>query len=199
MNVRKIMKFGKVLSVWSVIFIPSIWGALNYFDLLLVDFLWFTLYTWLYIISWYAVVFVMLIRPLADFFPKYKFLRQLCLLRRGFWILSAMIIATLLLDKWIGSPTSFLAFFVPSSWVWGYPLVARLSELTALVLLCTSNNISQKKLGKNWKKIQRSSYIYFLTGWILAMRYGDDYGVRISLLLVGGIFFAVILKKYIQR
>ena len=84
MNIKKIIKSGKILSVASVIFVPIVWIVLNYFDLLLIKFLGFTLYTWLYIISWYAVVFVMAIRPLADLFPKYKFLRQLCLLRRAF-------------------------------------------------------------------------------------------------------------------
>lgn len=199
MNIKKIIKFGKILSVWSVFLTPLIWIALNYFDLLLVNFIGFTLYTWLYIISWYAVVFVMLIRPLADLFPKYKFLRQLCMLRRVFGILSAMIIVTLLVDKWIWNPSSFFAFFTPSNWSWGYPLIARLSELTAIVLLFTSNTISQKKLWKNWKRIQRSSYIYFITGWILAMRYGDDYGVKISLFLVLWIFLAAMIKKHINK
>lgn len=106
----------------------------------------------------------MVIRPLADIFAKKRYLRQLTMLRRAFGILSSMIIVTLLLDKWITNPASFIAFFQPSNWGWGYPLIARLSELTAIILLLTSNNISQKKLGKNWKRIQRSSYIYFITG-----------------------------------
>lgn len=197
MNVKKIIQFGKILSTSSLICIPLIWIALNYFDLLLLGFWGFTLYTWLYIISWYAVVFVMITRPLADLFPRYKFLRQLCMLRRAFWILSAMIIVTLLIDKWIWNSSSFFAFFTPQNWSLGYPLTARLSELTAIILLITSNNYSQKKLGKNWKRIQRTSYIYFITGWILAMRYGDEYGVLVSMILVGGVFLWAWVKKSI--
>jgi DMSO/TMAO reductase YedYZ heme-binding membrane subunit len=142
----------------------------------------------------------MAIRPLADLFPKYKPLRQLCILRRWFWILSAMVIVTLLFDKWIGSSNSFYAFFSLSAWSWGYPLVARLSEITALILLCTSNNFSQKKLKKNWKRIQRTSYIYFVSWWVLALRYGDAYGVKISMLLVIWLFLSVfVYKKYKKR
>lgn len=51
--------------------------------------------------------------------------------------------------------------------IW-YPIIARLSELTALILLITSNTFSQKFLGKWWKRIQRTSYIYFITGGIMA-------------------------------
>ena len=192
------MKIGKYISIGAVILTPIIWILLSYFDLLLVR-IGFTLYTWLYVISWYAVVFVMIIRPLADIFPKQRWLRQLTMLRRAFGIVSAMIIVTLLLDKWIGNPSSFIAFFTPSSWEWGYPLIARLSELTAIILLLTSNNFSQKKLGKNWKRIQRSSYIYFITGGILAMRYGDTYFVMWSMLITVAIFFISFGFKYYRK
>jgi len=191
------MKIGKYISLWSVVLIPIIWVVLSQADLLLVQFLGHSLYTWLYIISWYAVCFVMIIRPLADIFPKQRYLRQLTMLRRAFGILSSIIIVTLLLDKWFTNPSSFIAFFYPSNWGWWYPIVARLSELTAIILLLTSNNFSQKKLGKNWKHIQRNSYIYFITGGILAMRYGDDYMVQASMTLVIIVFFvAVGVKKY---
>lgn len=191
------MKLGKYASIWSVILTPIIWILLSRFDLLLVNVLWYTLYTWLYIISWYAVVFVMIIRPLADIFPKHRWLRQLCILRRALGILSAMIIVTLLVDKWIWSPNTFFAFFTPSEWSWWYPLAARLSEFTAIILLGTSNNLSQKKLWKNWKRIQRSSYIYFITGGILALRYGDDYFIMWSMIITIAIFFIAFgMKRY---
>ena len=112
-----LMKIGKYISIGAVILTPIIWILLSYFDLLLVK-IGFTLYTWLYVISWYAVVFVMIIRPLADIFPKQRWLRQLTMLRRAFGIVSAMIIVTLLLDKWIGNSSSFIAFFTPASWEW---------------------------------------------------------------------------------
>jgi len=117
MNVKKLIRLWNIISTASVLLVPVVWVGLNYFDLLLVKFWGFTLYTWLYIISWYAVVFVM------------------ALLRRCFWILSAMIIVTFLLDKWITNPASLQAFFSFQDWSWKNPLIARLSELTAIVLL----------------------------------------------------------------
>jgi len=127
MNPIMLMKVGKYLSLWSVILIPFVWIVLSQKDLLLVQFLGYSLYTWFYIISWYAVVFVMIIRPLADIFSKQRYFRQLTMLRRAFGILSSIIIVTLLLDKWISNPSSFIAFLTPSNWWWWYPLVARLS------------------------------------------------------------------------
>ena len=200
MNIRHIIAFGKYLSWISVVFVPILWISVSYLEGLYMDMFWFTVYTWFYIIGWYSVVLVMAVRPLADIFPKYKILRQLCLLRRSFGILSAMIIVTLLFDIWIWNPSSFLGFFSPINWYWWDPLTARLSEATAIILLVTSNNFSQKKLGKNWKRIQRLSYIYFITGGLLAMRYGDDYGVMVSMTFVIVVFlFAFFLrfwKKY---
>ena len=170
MNVLKLMKIWKILSIVWVIFIPIIWIGLNYFDLLLVKFLWHTLYTWVYIIAWYSVIFTMMIRPLSDLLPQYKSLKQLCLLRRAFWIISAMIICTLLIDRWISNPSSLMSFFTLSEWWftswpsftgffslpewdWTEALMAKLSDVTALILLVTSNNFSQKLLKKNWKRV----------------------------------------------
>ncbi len=200
MNPKSLIKLGNIISISSVIIVPLARISVSYLDVLLVKFLGFTLYTWFYLISRYAVVFVIIIRPLADIFPRQKYLRQLCLLRRAFGVLSATIIVTLLLDKWIANPQSFMRFFTLSEWWLWYPLIARLSEFTAIILLLTSNNISQKYLKKNWKKIQRTSYIYFITWGILAMRYGDDYFVTASMTLVISVFlFAFGLKIYKRR
>ncbi len=44
--------------------------------------------------SWYAVTLLMLIRPLADLFPRVMFFRSLLPLRQGLGILSASVVAT---------------------------------------------------------------------------------------------------------
>lgn len=195
MNVKILLKAWKIISVASVILVPIIWISLNQFNLLLVNFLWHTLYTWMYIIAWYSVIFVMWIRPLADLFPKVKVFRQLCMLRRAFWILSAMIICTLLVYNWVSYPSSFFWFFTLDWWSYGYPLLARLSEITAIILLLTSNNFSQKKLKKNWKRVQRLSYVYLIAGWIVAYRYWDDYFIKATLILVIVLFILAEIKK----
>ena len=109
-----------------------------------------------------------------------------------------MFIFVLLVDKWIANPSSFFSFFTPLDWSIGYPLMARLSEITAIILLATSNNFSQKKLGKNWKRIQRSSYVYFIAGGIVALRYGDDYGILATMIIFVVLFFLAFMKKFLK-
>lgn len=135
---------------------------------------WVDVYTFLFDLSWYAVVFVMMVRPLADIFPKIVLFRRLVVLRKWLGIISASIIVSILLTKWIQNPFTFTAFFTQTAWSLWYGLFARLSEVTAIILLLTSNNFSQKKLGIWWKRIQRTSYIYFITGGIIAAQWADN-------------------------
>ncbi len=100
----------------------------------------------LYDLSWYAVVFVMGIRPLSDIFPNVKIFRSLCDFRKPFGILSAMIIVTNWLGGFVLRPEKILPYFHPSMWAWGPGLTSRLSEWTGLLLLLTSNSFSQKRL-----------------------------------------------------
>ncbi|MCH2189279.1 hypothetical protein MK079_05640, partial [Candidatus Gracilibacteria bacterium] len=62
-------------------------------------------------------------------------------------------------------------YFSLANWGFGYPLLGRISEMTALILLSTSNIWSMKKLGKNWKRIQRLSYLYFISGGLVAAQF----------------------------
>ncbi|MDA9129071.1 ferredoxin [Candidatus Gracilibacteria bacterium] len=131
------------------------------------------IYSILFLLTWYAVVFVMLIRPLADIFPKLKILRRMVVLRKGFGIFSASIIVTMLIAKWIQTPATFAAFFTLQGWTFWLSMTSRLSEVTALILLATSNTFSQRVLGIWWKRIQRVAYIYFYSGPIIALQYSD--------------------------
>lgn len=132
------------------------------------------IYSMFFLLTWYAVVFVMFIRPLADIFPKLKILRRLIILRKWFWIFSATIIVTMLIAKWIQIPTSFAAFFTLQGWSFWLSMTARISELTALVLLATSNTFSQRFLWIWWKRIQRTAYLYFYSGAIVAVQYSPN-------------------------
>lgn len=150
-------------------------------------FSWLVILTWLFIIpifwksidtqtlwdiSWWSVVFVMWIRPLADLLPKLWILSKLVSLRKAFWILSASIVVTALAYKFYWNPNDLYNYF--SKWnfefknAFTYPLISRLSEITWVILLITSNNFSQRKLWIWWKRIQRLSYIYFISWWIIA-------------------------------
>jgi DMSO/TMAO reductase YedYZ heme-binding membrane subunit len=122
----------------------------------------------LYKISFEAVFLVMIIRPLADIFIDWLWLRRLVLLRKGFGILSASIIIGFMLSSIIAPESVYLvSFFTAHFWSIGsYAFFAHLGDITGLILLITSNVFSQKLLKQNWKRIQRLSYVYFYAGGI---------------------------------
>jgi DMSO/TMAO reductase YedYZ heme-binding membrane subunit len=66
-------------------------------------------------------------------------------------------------------------FLSPIYWSWeNYIFLAHLGDLTAIILLITSNNFSKEILGKWWKKIQKLSYVYFFSSALyLSLAFGD--------------------------
>ena len=166
--------FQKILIYLSVIWLPVFYYLWLQYDFLGTQVFGKNMLGWLFTLTWLAVIPVMLIRPLADIFPKLKILRRLVVLRKSFWIFSAAIIVTMLFAKWIQNPQAFLNFFTPESWWWWQSFASRTSELTALILLATSNTFSQKVLWIWWKRIQRTSYIYFYSGAFIAVQYSTN-------------------------
>jgi len=193
-NVPGIMQLHIILIYLWAIWIPVAYFLATQYQLLGFQILGSTLYQILFDLSWYAVAFVMLIRPLADLFPKLIILRRLVVLRKWLWIISAAVIVSALLAKWIQNPFTFTAFFTAAAWIPAffslkditpyYPLIARLSEVTAIILLLTSNNISQKLLWVWWKRIQKTSYIYFIAGGLAAARWSPDKFIYETLIIV---------------
>jgi hypothetical protein len=86
-----------VISVFSPEIIP------NYLD------------NFFYSISFFAVLFVMIIRPLADIL-KYPAIRALVILRKSFGILSASIVISFLLEKIIMMESISGYFLSPIYW-----------------------------------------------------------------------------------
>jgi len=153
-NIPWVNIFSWIVILSSLIWIPLFWNSIN------------TQLFW--DISWWSVVFVMWIRPLADIFPRLWILWKLVSLRKSFWILSASIVITALSYKFYLNPSTFYNYFSANNFSITNPLLSRLSEISAIILLLTSNTFSQKKLWKWWKRIQRISYIYFISWWIIA-------------------------------
>lgn len=123
-------------------------------------------YTMLYAVSLFAVFLVMSVRPLADLFPRVTWLRPLVILRKGFGVFSASIIVSFMLAKVIDQGADyFITFFSPAHWSFvHYAFLAPLGDLSALVLLVTSNAFSKRLLKSNWKRIQKLAYVYFYAG-----------------------------------
>ena len=169
---KHLQLFSKYVIWFSIIGIPLLWFTLLQTKLMWANILGTDPYQLIFDLSLVSVFFVMIIRPLADIFPKIKILRKLIFLRKSLGILSAMIIVTIMISGWIQNPDlSFFNYFTLDKWRIGYPIIARISEFTALILLATSNNYSMKLLKKNWKKIQRLSYPYFFAWAIVAARW----------------------------
>lgn len=103
----------------------------------------------LWSISWISVVTLMCIRPLADIFPKILFFRSVLPLRKGLGILSASIVVTSLAFTLAAASSKKIVSTYFSAKGWGIAsrsAFARISEITAVLLLVTSNTFSQKLL-----------------------------------------------------
>lgn len=165
--------------IFSLTLIPFSWFYNSLHDNLYGSYLWINNFMWfLYDLSWWTAAFVMMIRPLSDLFPKLWILRKLTNLRKAFWILSASIIVVnvtwpMILDALQNDLLRVQNYFTSSKWSFSSPISIAygVSELTALLLLLTSNYFSQKKLWIWWKRLQRSSYLYFISGWIASAVY----------------------------
>lgn len=120
-------------------------------------------YFWLYAVAHFALFLVMIVRPLADILQGVKWLRPLVILRKGMGVFSASIIVSFILSKIIMDAGGYLGSFTTSDYwsLTNLALLAHLADISAVLLLVTSNNLSKKLLGKNWKRIQRLSYVYF--------------------------------------
>jgi ferredoxin-NADP reductase/DMSO/TMAO reductase YedYZ heme-binding membrane subunit len=163
-------------------------------------FLWdMSITTLLFALSWYCVVFVMLIRPISDLIPKIWLLRKLLILRKSVGIFWSSIIVTIFAFKYLASVENIYYYFEISNWNSLYPILSRLSELTWILLLITSNNFSQVKLGQYWKPIQRTAYIYFIAGWLVAGQWWSWYYYHILILWIILFISAWIKNRFFSK
>ena len=135
---------------------------------------------------------------MSELFPKYKILKQLIFLRKAFGILSAIIIVSNFVWTAAIQDDFFKHYFVIAKWSSLDTLMARSSEWTAIILLATSNLWSVKKLKKNWKRIQKLTYLYFISGWMVAAQYEPKlyYG---TMSFVALIYIINIINKYLKK
>lgn len=177
------------------LFVYKTWNS-TLFD----SFLWFPTFQWfIFNLSWIAVVFVMLIRPISDIFPKSNFLRKLKTFRKPLGILSAMLILINFSAKYFYDPASFVTYFNSNRWRLNdfSTLISRVSEVTAVILLITSNTFSQKFLWKWWKAIQYLSYPYFITWWIAAWSYANTFSEQFQYYWLIWIWIILLIMAFI--
>jgi DMSO/TMAO reductase YedYZ heme-binding membrane subunit len=141
---------------------------------------------WLYFIAHTSLFLVMVIRPLADVASGVRFIRPLVSLRKGVGVFSASFIVSFIIAKLIIDPAGYFAGFAQASY-WSFTnlaLFAHLADISAILLLVTSNNFSKRMLGANWKRLQRLSYVYFYGSGIYVVYALGDYLVLAYLIIV---------------
>ncbi len=141
----------------------------------------------LYDLSHIAVFFVMIIRPLSDIFTQTNLIRPLVILRKGVGVFSASIIVSFIFSKIIIDPVAyFSAFKTFKYWsIDNFALLAHLADISALILIITSNNFSKRILGTyNWKNIQRLSYLYFYASSLYVLLVLEDVRMLFSIIIV---------------
>lgn len=130
----------------------------------------------LFAVAHTTLFLVMVIRPLADLLPQFRFIRPLVILRKGVGVLSASIIVSFIISKLIMDAGGYFEnFFSLDYWSFAsLAFFAHSADVAAVILLITSNNLSKKLLGANWKRIQKLAYVYFYASGIYVFgMFGD--------------------------
>jgi DMSO/TMAO reductase YedYZ heme-binding membrane subunit len=151
----------------------------------------------LYAISHWFLFFVMMIRPLADIFTKTKWIRPLVPLRKGAGVMSAAIIVSFIMAKLIVSPMGYIGSIGTLEYwsLYKYSVLGHMADLSAIILLVTSNSFSKRVLGSWWKKIQKLSYVYFYgSALYVFFSYGDTHQL-IALIVVTLVTFIAFIKN----
>lgn len=153
-------------------------------------------------IAWWSVVFIMIIRPLADIFPNILLFRKMVVLRKWLWVLSWMIIIWQMINSYHITNLNFwttLYEYIKSYfniWKWSWiSIIPRITEITALLLVLTSNTFSQKILWISWKRVQKLAYVYFLTSWYYLYSFGKIEALYSIVVVLFLYFTAEIIKR----
>ena len=180
--IKYILNLGSFLVIPVILFIP-------YLSNLLWD------------LSLYSVFILMCIRPLHNLFPKVGFIR-LMPLRKNLGIFSAIIVVGFGAVHYIGLSSGFFTqYFSIANWSFSNnSFFGHLGELTGFILLITSNKISMRILKRNWKRVQRLSYVYFFSGaWYVFASFNKTFGIIAIIIVFELTFLAYIKKKIVSN
>ena len=152
---------------------------------------------WWYDVAWYSLVLVMVIRPLADLFPRVKWLRKLVPLRKELGILSATIVITAMAySAYEWKAYFWYQFFSVEYWDPRAPFaLGHIATIIAIPLLVTSNKLSMRLLKKNWKRVQRFSHLYFY----LTVAYLFKEFHKTDVVVVGTIVLVLTILAYVIK
>lgn len=155
----------------------------------------------IYFLAHTTLFLVMAIRPLADLFPKITYIRPLVILRKGIGAFSASLIVSFILSKLIIDFSGYVSTVTASSY-WtleNLALFAHVADFSAILLLITSNNLSKRLLGSNWKRLQRLSYVYFYASGAYVVLILQDYLVLVFMVVVTILTVLAYLKNKARK
>jgi hypothetical protein len=139
----------------------------------------------------------MLIRPLADIFRTNKWIRPLVILRKGAGVISASIIVSFILGKLMVDPIGYIQN-VGTLQYWSMQnlaALAHLADISAIILLITSNNFSRNLLGTTWNTIQKLSYVYFYFSALYVILTFGSISLVIAIILVTTLTLIAFIKN----
>lgn len=151
----------------------------------------------LYFTAHLFLFFVMIVRPLADIFTGIKWIRPLVILRKGMGVFSASIVFSFILAKLMIDPQAYLASIHTLKY-WSlvnYAVLAHMADISAVILLITSNNLSKDLLGDWWKKIQQLAYVYFYGSVLYVYLSYGNIDLLFALIIVTLLTFIAYLKN----
>lgn len=153
--------------------------------------------TLLYLLAHLSLFFVMSIRPLADIFTKTIWIRPLVILRKGAGVFSASIVVSFILAKLIVDPSTYFASILTLKY-WSlvnFAVLAHLADISAVILILTSNDFSKRILGASWKSLQQLSYVYFYCSVLYVyLSYRSTYLI-VALVIITALVFIAFLKN----
>ena len=119
-------------------------------------------------LGWNLLLFIMMIRPLSQVFPRISFLKYGVMLRKELGIISASFLLAHGTGFLLQTQTPLLSVFTDAKfWDFSQALAwGIVGVIVSLPLLFTSNLASMKFLGKRWKMLQRLAYVMFIAGGI---------------------------------
>lgn len=151
----------------------------------------------IYDVSHVSVFLVMFIRPLADIWKSNKWVRPLVILRKGVGVLSASIVVSLIFAKLITDPSAYFeSLRTLKYWsMTNFALLGHLADMSALILLITSNNLSKRILGTGWKRVQKLSYVFFYASSLYVYLSYGNVSVLISMIIITLITLLAFIKN----
>ena len=138
-------------------FVPFLWILIIFYPKYYVE---------IWDFGWYCLLLIVFSRPLSDVLPRLGILKKIVALRKEIWIISGVFITAHWLGFFLNAKMSLLVWLTNPDYynltnLFGWWMIGM---YIGIILTFTSNKFSKKILWKNWKRLQRLTYLFFIFG-----------------------------------